>query len=116
MLFRSVPKTDEDGNDIAGIRMPDITVPVATYTGWALRADSEDGCDAAGQMIPFAKTKAEREMKNDPRLSLEERYSSPADYVAKVTAAANALRAERLLLAEDAEAYARKADGSAIGR
>ena len=65
-----VPKTDADGNDIAGIRMPDVTVPVATYTGWALRASNDDGCDGAGQMIPFAKTKAERMEKNDPRPSL----------------------------------------------
>jgi len=54
-----VPKTDADGNDLAGIRLPDVTAPVATYTGWALRAEpagANDGCDGAGQMIPFAKT------------------------------------------------------------
>jgi hypothetical protein len=62
-----VPKTDSDGNDIAGIRLPEISVPLATYTGWALRASAPgdpvpiaDGCDAAGQRIPFAKTKADR--------------------------------------------------------
>ena len=48
-----VPKTDPDGNDIAGIRMVDVAVPTATYTGWALRAGpaAGDGCDAAGQKI-----------------------------------------------------------------
>jgi hypothetical protein len=109
-----VPKTDTDGNDIAGIRMPDISVPTATYTGWALRAGSEDGCDAAGQMIEFAKTKAEREAKNDPRPSLEERYASHADYVSKVSAAANALKNDRLLLDEDVQAYVKKAEDSAV--
>ena len=87
-----VPKTDSDGNDIAGVRMPDVAVPVGTYTGWALRANppgANDGCDGAGQFIPFAKTKAEREMNSDPRPSLEERYASHEDYVTKVTAAAN---------------------------
>jgi hypothetical protein len=111
-----VPRTDADGNDMAGIRVPDVAVPVATYTGWALRAGSEDGCDAAGQMIPFAKTKAEREMTGDPRPSLEERYGSHADYVTKVMAAANALKNDRLLLDEDAQAYIRRADESNVAR
>src|SRR5213076_1956801 len=53
-----VPKTDEDGNDIAGIRLPDVTVPLATYTGWALRAgpQANDGCEGSGQYIPFEST------------------------------------------------------------
>jgi hypothetical protein len=44
-----VPRTDRDGNDIAGVRLPDVTVPLATYTGWALRAGSAtgDGCEGA---------------------------------------------------------------------
>jgi alpha/beta hydrolase family protein len=100
-----VPKTDADGNDIAGIRMPEVTVPVATYTGWALRADGLDGCDAAGQQIAFAKTKAERLAAGDPRPSLEERYADHAAYVAQVTRAAQDLKAQRLLLDEDVAAY-----------
>ena len=112
-----VPKTDADGNDIAGIRMPDVTVPVATYTGWALRANSgDDGCDGAGQMIPFAKTKAERMMNNDPRPSLEERYASHEDYVTKVSAAANALARDRLFLEEDVQAIVKRAQDSGIAK
>src|SRR5258706_6527087 len=112
-----VAKTDADGNDIAGIRMPEIAVPVATYTGWALRANSgDDGCDGAGQMIPLAKTKAERMTNNDPRLSIEERYPSHADYVSKVSAAATALQRARLLLDEDVQAYAKKAEDSSVAK
>ena len=50
-----VPKTDSDGNDIAGIRLPELTVPLATYTGWGLRSGewANDGCEASGQYIPF---------------------------------------------------------------
>jgi hypothetical protein len=99
-----VPKTDTDGNDIAGIRMPDVTVPVATYSGWALRAEGLDGCDAAGQRIAFAKTKAERMAAGDPRLSLEERYADHATYVSLVRRAAEDLKAQRLLLDEDVAA------------
>ena len=100
-----VPKTDSDGNDIAGVRLPDVTVPLATYTGWALRAGPQagDGCEGAGQMIPFAKTKAERMASGDPRPSVEERYASAADYETKVKAAVEDMVAKRLMLREDAQ-------------
>ena len=72
-----VPKTDKDGNDIAGLRLPDVTVPLATYTGWGLRrgAQADDGCESTGQYIPFAKTNADRQASGDPRRSIEERYA-----------------------------------------
>ena len=117
------PKTDVDGNGIAGVRVPDVAVPIATYTGWSNRARSpltgpvfgpNDGCDGAGQKIPFARTLAERTATGDPRLSLEERYSSHQDYVDKVTAAANALKAERFLLDADVAAYIATANAAAV--
>jgi hypothetical protein len=112
-----VPKTDSDGNDIAGVRLPDVAVPLATYTGWGLRAvpvGGDDGCDQSGQQIDFAKTKAERIANADPRPSLEERYPSHANYVNAV--AATALAHDRLLLDEDVQEYRRKADGTSVGR
>jgi alpha/beta hydrolase family protein len=114
-----VPRTDADGNDVAGIRLPDVAVPLATYTGWALRAvpaGGDDSCDAAGQKIPFLPTRSARAAAGDPRLSLEERYGNHEDYMNKVTAAAEALKRDRLLLDEDVAAYIRKAGDSAIGR
>ncbi|MEQ1912049.1 MAG: alpha/beta hydrolase domain-containing protein, partial [Vicinamibacterales bacterium] len=100
-----VPKTDSDGNDIAGVRLPDVTVPLATYTGWALRggAQAGDGCEAAGQYIPFAKTKAERTGSGDPRLSIEERYLGLSSYGRAVRKAIDDLVARRLMLREDVE-------------
>jgi hypothetical protein len=101
-----VPKTDSDGNDIAGVRLPDVTVPLATYTGWALRrgAWANDGCEAAGQYIPFARTKAERLASGDPRPSIEERYKSFGQYRSAVVNAVDALVRHHLLLCEDADA------------
>jgi len=100
-----VPRTDSDGNEIAGVRLPDVTVPLATYTGWALRAGvhANDGCEAAGQYIPFAKTAAERIAAGDPRPSVEERYPSFGQYYSAVKNAIDKLVKDRLMLCEDAE-------------
>jgi hypothetical protein len=100
-----VPKTDRDGNDIAGVRLPDVTVPLATYTGWALRAgpQANDGCEGSGQYIPFAKTKAERQAAGDPRLSVEERYATFTQYYNQVRRAVDTMVKERLMLCEDAD-------------
>ena len=100
-----VPKTDRDGNDIAGVRLPDVTVPLATYTGWALRrgAHANDGCEAAGQYLPFAKTKADRQASGDPRRSVEERYPSFDKYYNQVKRAVENMVRDRLLLCEDAD-------------
>ncbi|HTP97720.1 MAG TPA: alpha/beta hydrolase domain-containing protein [Casimicrobiaceae bacterium] len=102
-----VPTTDADGNDIAGVRLPDVRVPLNTYTGWALRAAGQgenDGCEGSGQRIPFPATKAARQASGDPRLSIEERYPTFLDYYFKVTKAVNDMVAEGFLLAEDAGA------------
>ena len=99
-----IPKTDGDGNDIAGVRLPDVTVPLATYTGWALRrgAQASDGCEAAGQFIPFAKTAAERG--GDPRPAVAERYPTFEGYQSKVVKAINDMVKDRLMLCEDVPA------------
>jgi Alpha/beta hydrolase domain len=98
-----IPKTDSDGNDIAGVRLPDVTVPLATYTGWALRrgAQANDGCEANGQYIPFAPTEAARG--SDPRPSVAARYSTFDAYYSKVVKAIDDMIADRLLLCEDAQ-------------
>jgi Alpha/beta hydrolase domain len=110
-----VPRTDADGNDLAGIRYPEIAVPLATYTGWALRAGpaADDGCDAAGQQIPFAPTAAER-AKGDPRLSIEERYVTHDGYVKAVDKAVRKLVKKGFLLEEDAEQYVHAAETSKV--
>jgi len=109
-----VPKADADGNDVAGIRMPEVAVPVATYTGWALRADGLDGCDANGQKLDFAKAKAARLASGDPRPSLEERYADHATYVGLVSRAAQALKEQRFLLEEDAQVIIATAQAASV--
>jgi hypothetical protein len=105
-----VPKTDSDGNDIAGVRLPELTVPLATYTGWGLRSGvwANDGCEASGQYIPFKATAAERMAAGDPRPSVQERYPSFAMYRSAVMRAINDLVRDRFMLCDDAgNVYAR---------
>ncbi len=114
-----VPQVDADGNETSGIRLPDIAVPLATYTGWNLyKAPFPEGelCDRDGSYAPLAATRAEREAKNDPRLSLEERYGSHAAYVKKVEESVQKLVAARLLLQEDAERIVERAKSTEIAR
>jgi hypothetical protein len=100
-----VPQVDADGNDIAGIKTPEIQVPLATYTGWNLRTAEIGGStmlyDIAGSFIPFPLTKADRLKTGDPRLSIEERYASKQDYLTKYERAANSLVQERFMLPQD---------------
>jgi hypothetical protein len=108
-----VSAIDADGNEVAGLRLPDIVAPLATYTGWNVYDQAKtELCDRDGSYSPFAKAKAEREAAGDPRLSVEERYGSRAAYVAKIKAAADALVRERLLLPADAAAHVKAAEAS----
>jgi len=101
---------DADGNEVAGVRLPPIAVPLGTYTGWNIyRAQPCELCDRDGSLIPFARTKTERDAAGDPRPSLEERHGSCENYVGRVEAAAAALVADRLLLPDDADAYVKAA-------
>jgi hypothetical protein len=101
----SVPAVDADGNVRAGIRLPDIAVPLATQAGWNYRDASIGAPDRLageiGSYIPFPRTKAERDRSGDPRPSIEERYRNRDEYVGKFAAAATALVDQGYLLAED---------------
>jgi hypothetical protein len=100
-----VPKTDGDGNDIAGVRLPDVVVPLATYTGWSLRLGNwaNDGCEGSGQMIVLPRSEIDRAATGDPRPSVQARYPTFKDYYTKVVAAVDDLVARRLYLCEDAQ-------------
>ncbi|HEY0526970.1 MAG TPA: alpha/beta hydrolase domain-containing protein [Stellaceae bacterium] len=112
-----VPRVDADGNDAAGIRLPAVAAPVATYLGWNPRwtgyAEGEL-CGLYGSYLPFARTRAERLRTGDARLSIEERYPDHAAYAGAVARAARQLEADGFLLAEDAARFIEAAERSDV--
>ena len=108
-----VPAVYADGNEVCGSRMPDLSVPVATHTGWAVRHPSTGGegqfLDMMGSTLPFAATERERQERGDPRPSLESRYRDRDEYIARARAAASDLAAQRYILEEDVEIVAEDA-------
>jgi hypothetical protein len=108
-----VPQVDADGNERAGIRLPEVAVPLATYTGWNFRNEKIGGTDQLvallGSYIPLAQTKAEREAAHDPRPSIAERYASKDDYMQRITKAANLLVKDGYLLLDDVDAVVKRA-------
>jgi len=100
-----VPQVDQDGNERAGIRLPDVAAPLATYTGWNFRKSAIGAphqlFPLLGSYVPFVVTKADREHTRDPRQSLEERYTSRERYLALVQEAGAALVKDRYLLPDD---------------
>jgi hypothetical protein len=100
-----IPQVDIDGNDVAGIRMPEIAVPLATYLGWNFFNDrsgpTTELVGLSGSFVPFPRTRADRERTNDPRLSIEERYKSRDAYLDLISKSATELVTKGYLLKED---------------
>ena len=101
-----VPQVDADGNELAGIRVPEQAVPLATTTGWNFRAERvgnpRDIYALSGSYLPFAKTRAARDT-SDTRRAIDERYRSKNDYLQRIRSAAMDLVNDRFLLSDDVE-------------
>jgi len=112
-----VAQVDSDGNEIGGLRLPYLEVPLGTHTGWNWYppgAGSPNRCGQDGSFIPFANTKAERWAAGDPRPSLEERYRSQQDYGQRVASAAKKLVEQGYLLEEDEDRIVQRAERSGV--
>ena len=108
-----VPQVDADGNERAGIRLPEVAVPLATYSGWNFRKPSAGSPERIipllGSYVPFARTQAEREAARDPRRSVAERYASREAYLSQIAQVNEALVKDGYLLAEDVETITARA-------
>jgi hypothetical protein len=117
VIKMKVPRVDADGNELGGVPVVLRDAPLGTYLGWNIVASGfHQGkiCNYAAGMIPFARTKAERTANNDPRLSLEERYTDHAGYVEAVKAAAAKAVAQGFLLQPDADKLVSQAASSNV--
>jgi hypothetical protein len=108
-----VSALDADGNEVAGIRPPELAAPLATFTGWNPRHPEQgaagDLMSMMGSTLPFPATRVERERSGDPRRSIAERYPSRDAYLAQVREATQKLVAARHVLAEDVDAIVERA-------
>lgn len=108
-------QVDGDGNEIAGLRVPEQAVPIATSMGWVVRgaASGTPGelCYLDDSIVPFVRRADQRRDFRDPRPSLAERYGTPDAYEAKVSAAAAALAQSGNLLEEDLSRLAARTGG-----
>ena len=112
-----VPRTDSDGNERSGIPSVQLQVPLGTYLGWNETAggfQKGQGCGFQGGYIPFAATRQQRLANGDPRPSLEERYGTRANYVARVRQSAQQMVTQRYLLPADAGRLVQEAEKAAI--
>ena len=103
-----VPQVDGDGNERDGVRLPEISVPLATYASWNLRDPSigaaEQRVSFEASYLPFPRTAVERQKTGDPRKSVVERYSNREDYVTRYTKALDDLVKQTWILPEDRDA------------
>jgi hypothetical protein len=108
-----VPLPDKGGNDLGGLRLPEIAMPLGTHTGWNLRRPEVGAPDKlarwSGSFIPFARTEAERRAAGDPRPSLAARYPSRQDYARRVEGVARQLAEDGFLLEADVPLLTRRA-------
>lgn len=102
-----VPQVDADGNERDGVRLPEISVPLATYASWNLRDPSIGASDQRvsfeASYIPFPKRATEGQKSGDPRRSIEERYGSRDEYIVRYSKAVDDLIQQRWILPEDRE-------------
>jgi hypothetical protein len=102
-----VSAVDSDGNETGGVRLPDLTVPLGTHTGFNSRhpdiAAPEQLIAMQGFSRFFARTLAERDP-GDTRRPIEERYSSREGFLARVRSAANELARSGWIIVDDIEA------------
>ena len=103
-----VSAVDIDGNEIAGVRLPDISVPLATYTGWnqVLDSSSDIPMFLTGSTIVFPKN----DRLDDPRKSIDQRYESKDDFLNKIRTEAIKLSNNGYILHEDIENIVTKSD------
>ncbi len=96
-----VPAVGPDGNELSGIRLPEVAAPMATFMGWNLR-NRKFG--AGGTLAGLHGSYLElprKKLESDSRLSINERYPRPSSYYRAYGNAVYQLNRDGLLLDQD---------------
>ena len=109
-----VPQVNADGNELGGVALPEVAVPLGTHTGWNITrpqlAELRYLAGLLGAFEPFPATPAERRTTGDTRQSIAERYSGREDYLQRVRRASADLVRDRFMLAEDVAGVVQRAE------
>lgn len=88
-----VPQVDAVGNELGGVRLPELDVPLGAYAGWNLRSPAigspERMIAFKGSFFPLSAS------------TVRARYSSQSDYLEKFRHAGEQLAAKRFVLPSD---------------
>jgi hypothetical protein len=102
-----------DGNELSGIRLPDLTQPVGTHSGWNVRHPKTGAADQPVPMIGFSRwfpsTETDRASADDPRPSIETRYIDRYSYTDLVTRDAQQLSDDGYILENDIDIVVKNA-------
>ena len=90
-----VSALDEDGNEVAGLRLPDLTKPLGLHTGWNPRHPDTGGEDLTSHFVGLTQWFGREEILS--------RYGDKASYLGVVRDDADRLAAEGVILAEDVD-------------
>jgi len=100
-----VSRVNEDGNEIGGIVLPELAVPLGTYLAWNQQFPGAKDMTASlgliGGFVPFARNEEERNAQRDPRPSLSARYAGRQDFLGRMSVAALKCVQEGYLLDAD---------------
>lgn len=111
-----VPQVNADGNELGGIPIPEVAVPLGTHTGWNITVpqlrDLGYLSGLVGSFVPFARTREARTQAGDARPSIEERYPTRQAYLDQIARAAQSLVRDRFVLADDVPGVVRQAEAT----
>ena len=95
-----IPKRDEDGNAVGGVRLPDMQAPLGVNA--RQNPPLSFLCMLAGAYVAFPFAQADADAAHDPHRPVLERYKTRNDYVNRIRIAARELERDGFLLPDDA--------------
>jgi hypothetical protein len=109
-----IPKRDEDGNAVGGVRLPDMQAPLGANA--RQNPPLSFLCMLAGAYVAFPLSQADADAAHDTHRPVLARYKTRNDYVDRIRAAARDLERDGFLLPDDAAIIIQSAAESPLWR